>query len=285
MFQALPRCGEQLPNALGKAAPNHYQQNTRHAMCLCAKRPPWLRAPQETKAQRGKGTNPEQEAVLRGGAGVGGGGLGLLSGEMRALDSGGGRVPHPEVHALRIPPGAEGIKGAPWKPQPAKAKEGSAGGEPGWRRKHLERQEGGGMREEEGARHTNTSASFFQPKQNPQQTETRGEESANGAGTLEGRQLGRRPGLEALEAGWPCRGRGEAPSTPRAPSSHPQGPGLREEGDGALPGGPTAPSRPPQAATLPEELWARLDSGSGVSNTPKIPCSKTHLLGECGPRP
>ena len=87
MFQALPRCGEQLPNALGKAAPNHYQQNTRHAMCLCAKRPPWLRAPQETKAQRGKGTSPEQEAggSPERGCGGGGGGLGLLSGEMREL--------------------------------------------------------------------------------------------------------------------------------------------------------------------------------------------------------
>lgn len=56
------------------------------------------------------------------------------------------------------------------------------------------------MRKEERARHANTSASSFQPKQNPQQTETCGEGDKKrswglrGAGGWEGAQ-----GLEPLE--------------------------------------------------------------------------------------
>lgn len=66
------------------------------------------------------------------------------------------------------------------------------------------------MRKEERARHANTSASSFQPKQNPQQTELVRKETGIEAETLGegeekrhaggGRGLGRRWRLEVLEA-------------------------------------------------------------------------------------
>lgn len=56
------------------------------------------------------------------------------------------------------------------------------------------------MRKEERARHANTSASSFQPKQNPQQTEPARKDSRIENEASEGQWLGRHWGLEPLEA-------------------------------------------------------------------------------------
>lgn len=65
------------------------------------------------------------------------------------------------------------------------------------------------MRKEERARHANTSASSFQPKQNPQQTETCKEEDRGAAGASEVRVVGKVPRTKASERfrGWvACQG-------------------------------------------------------------------------------
>lgn len=156
----LPNCGVQLPNAsmsevkiLGKAAQNYHQINTRHAMCLCAKGPRWLWAVPGNQGPAREGMSPkshaEQEACS------------LLSQEMWLLNCGGRRRQcAPTLGDMPCRPLLGGRKhyGCPleshgpqcpmWESMAAVCpRRDEAGGEPGWQRKHLERQAGG--REEE----------------------------------------------------------------------------------------------------------------------------------------
>lgn len=132
------------------------------------------------------------------------------------------------------------------------------------------------MREER-ARHANSSTSSFQPKQNPQQTETCAEAEAAEGGWLDG---GPRAGASGSfwGLGYPHQrwgGVGEAPLVIRACLAlHPQGlqaPGGR--GCGLHLVTPTAPLRPHPGAQLfpkpPDLTSAGLGSSTGVSKNSK----------------
>lgn len=86
----------------------------------------------------------------------------------------------------------------------ARTRRREAGVEPGWQRKHLEREEGG--REEERERRKEPD---MQTPPSPLSNQNRipsrlrpvRKETGNEAGASEGRVAGRRPRLESLEAG------------------------------------------------------------------------------------
>lgn len=158
--KSLPNCGEQLPNAsasevqiLGKAAQNYYQINTRHAICLCAKGPRWLWAALENQGPEGEGMSPKSHKKQTS--------CSLLPQELWVLNSGGRRRQcAPTLKACSADPstGVESLMGALWKARAHRSptwermaaaclRRGEAGVEPGWQRKHLEKQAGG--REEE----------------------------------------------------------------------------------------------------------------------------------------
>lgn len=153
----LPSCREQLPpthvvpsgvQILDKAAQNSYEMTIRHVTCPCAKGLLCHGLRRKPRPRGGEGYRDQEAALERA--------CSLLSQEMWVLNSRGRRrqcastlkdVPH-GTPCLET----EGTEG---KPEPTEAPGGrgrllrsrEAGVQPGWQRKHLERQEGG--REEE----------------------------------------------------------------------------------------------------------------------------------------